>query len=282
MSLCPDQKHHNQTPIILYGFLTLLLAGCAGGTPPGKTTDPAGSLNLATQRYQADQNNRHAKLGQWQVDGFMEWEGPDDGRRFRITMLGEKANRVRLKIYGPMRQVVMELLAGPRQIRLVNPGDKTLVVVPSSPLGMFNLAKIYMHPIRLLQAITGIAGRLTTASPTAKGGERPGLVTTQAGERLKLDPETGRILERYGQADSNVAYTATYSWPEPSGSADATRRLPLLPSRLSLILPSKKTRFDYHLKHWQFPTRPFPKTWFSFNAAARGFRVVNPQLRRPN
>ncbi|MBF0293918.1 MAG: hypothetical protein HQL96_01910 [Magnetococcales bacterium] len=247
----------------------LLLTSCAW-TPPWRTEPlvQVSGVQLA-ERYRLEQERRRQGPSHWGMEGILDLETPDQARRNRIDMVGSGPSRIRMRAFGPFHQIALELLVGAEWIRLVDPGRKTITQVPADAAGMEHLIGLPLPPDRLHRLLLGWAGEMRQPQGAMLTGSAAAGIEVEAGdgERLRLEPASGRILERSGEVGDGRRYQATYVWPEGGGGT--------MPERILVTLDRPAARMEVIRKRWFHPkTGPDPR-WFEEEPPA-GF-----ELRRP-
>jgi hypothetical protein len=253
---------------LLIGCLALMLSGTGCVTVPTAPTAPEMRLE-AYQRLQADQTLRQNTVRYWQVDGVLDLDMPDNGRRNRVTLMGEDAQRARLVVYGPFQQSAFEILVADGKIHLVDIGKRKVVEVPANARGMAQLTGIRLDPTRLFQMILGQIDPLR--NPPATFTVLTDIETT-TGETLRLDPASGRILERSGSTGPKTGYEAIYHWGPPT-------QQPVMPKRVHVTL-GDNMRMELILKEWFFPKDAHALS-LNLSTMEQGFAVVRPLEARP-
>ncbi|MBF0212834.1 MAG: hypothetical protein HQM00_04615 [Magnetococcales bacterium] len=253
------------------GVAGWLLASCAWlpSPPEGAREVPGGVI---VERYLADQEARRQGPVHWSVEGVLEMETPEQGRRNRIDLLGSGRERVRMRAYGPFRQVAAELLAWGDRVRWVDPERRSVLEVPANAAGMAHLLGVPIPPERFFQVITGRAAGLSSSGPFPLD-ENGVTVMTRDGERLRLDPVHGRLLERSGGGKGKGApYRVVYRWPElPEGKSADLR----MPAGLVITLEKPTVRLELSFQGWRFPASGPADS--SFDQAIRsGFSLSRP------
>ena len=181
-----------------------------------------------------------------------------------------------------MRGVAMIIFAGTHAIQLVNPEKKQIMEVPATEAGLAHLIGIGLHPNTLLKAMTALADGLDQPDPTIHNTWR-----THTTETLTLDPKTGLIRERFGQTGTGETYHVFYQWgktvewhaavtPEiPQKEAAHTGVLPM-PSRIRVVLKTKKAHIQYKARQWRIPDTPFATEWLGAMTSHAGFSRIYP------
>ncbi|MBF0438751.1 MAG: hypothetical protein HQL93_06470 [Magnetococcales bacterium] len=255
--------------VVFWVGVSLLLTACAGLLPvTGSVVDGT----LVVERYQRDQAARREGFTHWGVEGILDMETPEQGRRNRIDLLGSGEERLRLRAFGPFQQVALEFLAGEQWIRWLDPQKHTVTQVPATVAGMEYLIQIPLVPARFFQMLMGRAGSLSPVSSALFGGEEGVAVETQDGERLYLDPLRGRVLKRSGEATSGRVYQVVYTWPEEAQS--------VMPARILVTLDNPRVRLEFILQRWYFPPAGPAPSLFE-ETILPGFSLSRPLDRLP-
>ncbi|MBF0163153.1 MAG: hypothetical protein HQM01_01400 [Magnetococcales bacterium] len=248
----------------------LLLSACASldFSHESPRTVPGGVI---VERYQKEQGSRRQGPTHWAVEGTLEIETPDQGRRNRIELLGSDWSRVRMRVRGPFREVAAELFAWDARVRWVDPERRLVTEVPATPEGLHHLIGVPISPEHLFAWIMGMAEPVDPAAtlPLEPSGVR---VESRAGERLWLDPESGRIRERTGTAAPGSNYRVVYTWPD-AGARRASAHL--MPETILVTLDKPKIRMEFVLRNWRFPSEGSTKAQFE-QALDAGFTLSRP------
>lgn len=253
-------------------LLLLLLAGCAG--MPGPDQAVAVDYGVLAKRYRLDQAARRDAPRHWGVEGILDLESPEQGRRNRVDLLGDSDARILLRAYGPFRQVARELLIAQNWMRLIDPEKRSVVQTPATPEGMAHLIGVPLAPERFHQLLTARAG------PLVRGAGEGTTVKTGKGETLRLDPLWGRILERSGEAAPGMPYRAVYGWPEATTEHAAEKSpesgaRPVMPERIVVTLEEPRVRLEFIGKRWFYPAAGPPALLFD-EAPLPGFSLSRP------
>ncbi|MEO5346444.1 MAG: hypothetical protein H7834_08720 [Magnetococcus sp. YQC-9] len=248
----------------------MTLAACASLDPlTEKSTSVSGEV--VTERFQNDQALRAQGLKHWSVEGSLEIETPEQGRRNRIDLLGSGQSRVRMRIHGPFRQIAAEMIAFEQRVRWVDSEQRTVTEVPATPEGLHYLIGVPIDPERLVFWLMGQADALTMADilPHDPEGVR---VETRGGERLWLDEGSGRIRARAGEAAPGSLYRAIYDWPDPKEHRATAQ---LMPKSIHVTLDQPKIRMVFTLRGWRLPSAGPVMADFD-QAVASGFSLFRP------
>ncbi|MBF0627073.1 MAG: hypothetical protein HQL91_02525 [Magnetococcales bacterium] len=229
---------------------------------------------LIVGRYQVDQSARRYRPLHWAVDGVLDLETPDQERRNRIDLLGSGPDRVRLRAYGPFRQVAAELITRDNRLRWVDPESRSVIEVPASSEGLHYLLGVPIPPGRFFQVIMARAEGLLPLTGQLSLEPNGVAVTTRDGEQLRLDPADGRILERSGRPRFSAAYHVVYTWPDPAKNIDGGL---LMPERILVTLEKPKVRLEWIVNAWRFPLTGLAEDAFD-QAVAQGFTLSRPAL----
>ncbi|MBF0181694.1 MAG: hypothetical protein HQM03_16865 [Magnetococcales bacterium] len=247
----------------------LLLTSCTWTPPWHAEPEVRVSGTQLADRYRLEQERRRQGPSLWGMEGILDLETPDQARRNRIDMVGSGALRIRMRAYGPFHQIAMELLVGTEWIRLVDPGRKTITQVPANAAGMEHLIGLPLPPEHLHRLLMGWAAEVRQPEGVMLGGSSASGIEVVAGdgERLRLEPVTGRILERSGEVGEGRRYQAAYVWPEGGGEA--------MPERILVTLDRPAARMEVIRKRWFQPkTGPDPR-WFEEEPPV-GFELRHP------
>lgn len=232
---------------------------------------PVDGVALA-QCYQQDQSLRRNGPVHWGVDGILDLEAPDHARRNRIDLLGTQDEKIRLRAYGPFQQVALELLVAPHWMRWLDPQQQTITQVPATLAGMTYLIGAPLQPSNLFQLLMGWAGPLPINDPVFQETQEGVFVETSEGERVRLDPVQGRLLERFGETVPGRAYHVVYTWPEPD---EKLRGELIMPERILITLNSPQMRLEFIFKRWYFPLAGPSETLFTEDVLP-GFTLLRP------
>ncbi|MBF0107579.1 MAG: hypothetical protein HQL76_00170 [Magnetococcales bacterium] len=273
----PSKMSVNPFPgLVLAAVLILGIAGCAGGPDPEKR-EPVGHTRIdpidhpGMKRFRSDQKQRQRLTGSWQVDGSMEIQLKDDVRRHRMELEGRGGQQIRLRIFGPFRNVAMELTMIPEWLRLVHPGDRVRLEVAAERSGMAALTGLAFNPSWLYPALMGCAaepaGSMIREKETLVGDSR-------SGEKLWIDSRTGALKKRTRVGNGGRPFTVEYEWPEQS--PDAMKNHLQMPLRVDIRLEDDDSRLTLSLNEWKF----FDGGGDLFAAADRlpPFRVLYPEI----
>ncbi|NGZ07724.1 MAG: hypothetical protein G8237_15395 [Magnetococcales bacterium] len=224
------------------------------------------------ERYRVEQLTRKQGPHHWSVEGVLELETPDQGRRNRIDLLGSGWEQVRMRVFGPFRQVAAELLTRGKRVRWVDPDHRAVTEVPATAVGMDYLMGVPIHPERFFQVIMARAGELAAPSAAFDPNGRRVRVRSRDGEQLWLDPTWGRIVERASDPENLAPYRVVYGWPEAQPD---TSEVPLMPERVVVTLEKPKVRLEFGLHRWRFPAAG-PGDQLFDQAVKSGFAVSRP------
>ncbi|MBF0417410.1 MAG: hypothetical protein HQL86_04090 [Magnetococcales bacterium] len=249
---------------------TLTLSACAS-LDDLRETPHAVPGGVVLERYQKDQELRRQGPTHWAVDGTLEIETPDQGRRNRIELLGSGWSQVRMRVRGPFQEIAAELHARDDRVRWVDPEHRKVTEVPATSEGLYHLIGVPIEPEHLFAWIMGEAESLLPAStlPLEPAGARS---ESRDGERLWLDPENGRIRERRGNAGPGSHYRAVYTWPDPAARRASAH---LMPESIQITLDKPKVRMEFVLRNWRYPAEGPTKNQFE-QALDVGFSLLRP------
>jgi hypothetical protein len=231
--------------VLLAILLLALLGGCS--TLPWQTvTDRHSPWTPAeiSQKYQTDQQQRLLLPKNWQIQGILDIDHEEHGRRNRIIINSRQGNQLRLRVYGPFQQVAFDLLVDPDWLQLIRPDKRQVIRVPATSEGMFYLTGYSLNPGDLLQFFLGNSTPLANLPRPGNDGMES---TTQQGERLLLDPIYGYIQERRPPPGSTNPYITRYYW-----SSTPKHPPPPLPIKLAITLPKEKMLLTFIFRKWQF------------------------------
>ena len=265
-----SQKQHFATGsrLTIISVLFFLLSSCS--TAPNekiKIEQPQLSTSEIEQKYLDDQKQRLLLAKNWQIQGILDIDHEEQGRRNRITITARQGDHLRLRIYGPFKQVAVDLLVDPLWLQLVKPSEHNVIRVPATPDGMLYLTGYSLDPRDLTQFLTGTAGPLTSMEmPTGSGMES----TTEQGEQLLLNPLSGLTQKRWVSSTLHNPYSVQYYWPK-------TVRPPKtpLPQKIAISLPKDEMVLTFILRKWQFAKSDSNKKLFKI---PEGFSIVEPQI----
>ncbi|MEO5332185.1 MAG: hypothetical protein H7839_09190 [Magnetococcus sp. YQC-5] len=266
--------NHTSWKLILPGWLclVLLLTSCTNTVSWMESEQVMASGPLA-KRYQIDQTSRRQALLHWGVNGILDLETPDQGRRHRIDLLATRHEWIRLRAYGPFQQVALELRASDQWIRWVDPEKRTVTQVPATADGMRYLIGIPLAPTRFFQLVMGWAGSWSESDqPVLRASHQGVAIKTLDGEQLHLDPLQGRVLERSGEAVPGRSYRAVYVWP---AVASASKDRVVMPEQVTVTLEQPRVRLELSFKQWHFPLAGPSPSWFAEDVTP-GFSLLRP------
>ena len=218
-------------------------------------------------KYKHDQQQRRQLAGEWQLQAILDVEHPEHGRRNRLTISSQHKEQLRLRIYGPFKQIAVDLIADSKWLNLIKPNERKVVRVPATAAGMAYLTGYAINPLELLQFFLGQAAPLATPPTQSKNGLT---AQTQQQEQLTIDPNRGYILQRYSPAQAIPPYSASYLWPEQQNGANNS---PSLPKELSITLPDDSMVLTFIMRKWQFFPSGGKLSRFSL---PKGFTLVEP------
>ncbi|MBF0381383.1 MAG: hypothetical protein HQL69_10215 [Magnetococcales bacterium] len=250
-------------------LLLLFVAGCTSypWEDTGFTTDrPNKELLEIRQKFQNDQELRKSLPQNWQISGILDVEHPTQGRRNRVIITARKPDQLRLRIYGPFKQVAFDLLVDDEWLQLTKPRNRQVVRVPATLAGMIYLTGFHLDPTDLGQFFKGTTTHIATQiKDTYQGVE----ATTKSGERLILDSQNGYIKIRKPSISSKNQYSVQYFWSKEQLSAPYST----LPKKLVITIPDEDTVLTFDLRRWKFnKTEPQSK----MIAVPAGFSVIEP------
>lgn len=249
----------------------VLLSACAVLEDPSRESPRTVPGGVVVERYQQEQGLRREGPSYWAVEGALELETPDQGRRNRIELLGSGWSQVRMRVRGPFREVAAELLARDGRVRWVDPDKRMVTEVPATSEGLYHLIGVPIPPERLFAWIMGQAEAVEPATtlPLEPSGAR---IESRSGERLWLDPESGRIRERTGTVAPGSRYRTVYTWPDPVARRASAH---LMPETILVTLDQPKIRMEFVLRNWRFPSEGPTKAQFE-QALDAGFTLSRP------
>ncbi|MBF0272850.1 MAG: hypothetical protein HQL98_12410 [Magnetococcales bacterium] len=268
------RRRHPLAWMLALGMVGLSLVSCSLPTNPVQDEQTVSGA-VIVERYLADQKARRQGPLHWAVDGVLDLETPEQERRNRIDLLGSGWERVRLRVYGPFRQVAGELLARGDRVRWVDPEKHAVIEVPASAAGLDHLIGVPIPPERLFQVIMARASRLASTGPFPLDPSGAVIVKTRDREQLRLDPTQGRLLERIGKAGSGTPYRVVYTWPDSSPKGDGEGDGVIMPERILITLEKPKVRLEFILNTWRFPANGLAEGAFD-QATRSGFSLSRP------
>ncbi|MBF0147102.1 MAG: hypothetical protein HQL84_13465 [Magnetococcales bacterium] len=231
--------------------LALLLAGCAGGPVSdgsGMAGSDAGSVEQqrTLRQFRQDQDLRRRFLGGWHVDGSMEIRLKDDVRRHRMELEGKGNRWIRMRVFGPFKNVVMELTMVPDWLRLVQSRDRVRMEVAADSEGMAALTGLAFNPAWLYPAMIGCAGNLE-GEVTWDEGALSGV--TRVGETLSVNGTNGLLKQRRRTGVAGRSFVVDYGWPE-------RKRNPgdpvLMPEQVEIRLDDDGSMLTMSFSEWKF------------------------------
>ncbi|MBF8273615.1 MAG: hypothetical protein HW380_2720 [Magnetococcales bacterium] len=262
----------------LYGLVLMALTwglfGCATG-PGSEEVDewPPQITNLsqpeALEVFRADQEKRRLLLGWWRVVGHMETSLKGEVQRHRMEMVGGGGSFFRSRVFGPFKNIVMELTIIPEWLRLVNPGDREVLEVAADSLGMEALTGMAFNPAWMLPAILGCTEGLR-GDALLDGATLTG--ETQTGESLWVNAASGLVKRRRRVSADGRYFYVDYRWPKdpvPSG-----QRMKM-PKQVEMHLDDG-SRLTMFLHEWFFFSKP-PEV-FPEQESASPFQVIYPEI----
>lgn len=258
------------------GLLVLLLVivpvGCTTVQTDsvGQEGAAAPSSDEVVRRYGQDQRERVALSERWDMQGVLDIEHPQQGRKNRIVVTAFPGDGLRLRIYGPFQQVALDLLLDPQWMHLIKLDSRQVIRVPATAEGMKYLTGYDMDPLRLKHFILGRADALLV--PDEGLSVTKNNFMTEQGERVTLRAEDGLIQQRwYGTPSSGSTYQVNYRWSTPGEGGVSVP----LPKRVAINLRKEKMILTFILDKWQFSeVGPAQET----AVLPEGFELVEPDL----
>lgn len=255
-----------------WGILVLipwlgLLGGCADLTNL-LSLGPAIGVDAKTliPRFQEAQKKRQAAFKHWQAEGTLDIEVHGNGRRNRVKLSGEAADRIRLLIFGPFQQVAVDLLMTPTTLQLTDPARREVVEVPATAAGMAILTGLELQPQRLVKILLAETDPVRQESAAQQDDSLA--VTTTTGETLRLDPASASLSGRHGATETGRKFQVLYQWNE------AKPPLPAMPARIRIDL-DRESHLDLQVETWRFPSK-WSTDPFVYPPARTSFRQVRP------
>ncbi|MBF0454543.1 MAG: hypothetical protein HQL72_06955 [Magnetococcales bacterium] len=230
------------SPLISRVLALLFLSGCSTSLTPQNNLTPLIPEEIKAT-YRTDQEQRRQLSSSWQIQGILDIDHEEEGRRNRIEIESRPNSSLRFRIFGPFQQVAFHLLMDPQWLQLIKPDKREIIRVPATMAGMHYLTGYRLNPHHLYHFFMAKAAPLDgLPTLTAKGVQS----TTQQGERLMIDPANGYLLERWqGASQSDSPYVGRYRWATPP-----LESAPPLPTELAITLPKESMTLRFILKKW--------------------------------
>ncbi|OSM04251.1 hypothetical protein [Magnetofaba australis] len=253
----------------------MVLLGLAACAPVASINDsfraakPGASPDQLLEQARAWQVNRDRELPEyWILKGVLDIDHPENGRRNSVMLHGHSSERLRMIVYGPFRQVALEVWLGDQWVDRVDAGNATVTSVPADAFGLAYLTGLELHPRVLINILLGV---VDLRDPVQVQQQPGGLfLKTAAGEMLLVTPETGRPLRRQGEARPGMQYHAYYEWGSERG---------ILPERIVVKL-GEKTTLTLIPKSWNPHADDLPADWRAAYGKKAKFNHVMPLRRR--
>nr|CRH06716.1 conserved protein of unknown function [Candidatus Magnetococcus massalia] len=228
----------------------LLIGGCAPKQPAQFMQEGVRWHAYEAARGQQIALQKQVRDG-WRVDGSLRLESAHDARSVRVRVDGQGQTRMRLQAMGPFRQLMMEVWLGPLWLERLLPEKKQVERVSADAAGLGYFTGVALDPKRLVALLLGVA-ELKDHWVWYAGDY---WLTTGQGDKLRLDPATGRLLERRGKVHDDLPYIVRYHWPEKAKPGRAA-----MPSRIEVSV-GEQSSLLLRAKRWKFGVKPPPESW---------------------
>ncbi|MBF0357069.1 MAG: hypothetical protein HQL70_00605 [Magnetococcales bacterium] len=256
-------------PALFFLLVLFAISGCSSLSfiqSKPQADQLIGSQSQLLKKYQADQNQRRLQLKNWQINGVLDIDHEEHGRRNRIVITTHNGDQLRLRIYGPFKQVAFDLLVDQQWLQLTKPKEHQVIRVPSSVDGMNYLTGFLINPNNLSQFFTATAPQLATGPKETSIGVE---ATTITGEKVQLDPVNGYIKQRWSANNANNKYSLQYHWPKTANNSQP----PALPSKIAITIPKESMVVTFILRKWRVDNTESQK---AARAIPAGFSIVEP------
>ncbi|MBF0421723.1 MAG: hypothetical protein HQL73_01885 [Magnetococcales bacterium] len=259
---------------ILFLAAVLGMAGCASGP----SMESRSSLTAPSRQYdrrvvlltfRQDQERRRLLPGRWRVDGTMETVLKDDVRRHRMELISKKNQHVTMRVFGPFKNVVLELTMIPEWLRLVNASERVTLEVAADSKGMAALTGLAFNPAWLYPALVGCVGDLGDGA-VLNGATLEG--ENRSGEHVTVDAANGLIKSRIRHGTDGRRFSVNYGWPEKAGSI--TTGL-VMPQQVEITLDDG-SKLSLTFNQWKFSSGLQERASAPDSGAA--FPVLYPEI----
>lgn len=223
--------------------LALLLSGCAGLPSHDLRERPE-----VRRAFQEDQTRR-AHIGYWKTEGVLRLQEQEFSRALRITLKGFGRQTARMRVFGPFRQMEMEILSHGDRLEMIHPSRREVWRVPATAEAMARVVGIPFPPAALMEILLGLgdlSGRILDAPLPPGGDSRQGVA--------RVVPGDGRLLERRAWLPGVGAVRVTYAWPDGTPPASD---LPPMPEEVRVEMEEPAVNglrsLEMNLREWRFP-----------------------------
>ncbi|MEG3639952.1 hypothetical protein [Magnetococcus sp. PR-3] len=232
--------------------IMLGLSGCA--------SKPSTLLESESLRWHAFDQARNWQIrlrnsvrGPWRVDGVMRMENATEGRSSRVRIQGDGLQRMRLQAYGPFRQLAMEVWVSALWLERVLPDRLEVERVPANRDGMAHFTGLEIPPQHLVRMLLGLTSLESHWSWQKIDGNY--WLQGKGSDRIRIAPEDGRPLERWGMVRPGLPFHVRYQWDD-----DAQPRQHLTPDRIEVRV-GESSRLSLSAKRWRLGGKPGPVSW---------------------
>ncbi|MBF0447035.1 MAG: hypothetical protein HQL67_02425 [Magnetococcales bacterium] len=263
-------------PTVLLLIFTVFMAGCQTIPWPWISNEnnlqqSQPDISLIKKRYDSDQQHRRAIPANWQIQGVLDVEHPELGRRSRLSIIKTPDQQISLRLYGLFQQVAFDLRVDPVWLQLIQPHSREIIRLQSTRAGLAYLTGYNLDPQQLPHLFLGQAAPLSTRPKQIEQGL---FTSTQEGEHLLLDAKTGRIEQRWQNDEQGMLYEVRYQWPIPEKNHPYS-----LPERVSISLEKDNLTINFLFRKWLFPE---PGHAFKLPQLPKGFQMIQPQFEPMN
>ncbi|MEO5378244.1 MAG: hypothetical protein H7832_10765 [Magnetococcus sp. DMHC-6] len=254
-----------QKGYLLLGALWLIF-GLAACVPKYHMSPNGVDTGRGIKLFIQNQENRRALLTLWRVEGDLDLETKQINGRYRFQLIGAKTEHAHLTVFGPFHQVAFELSMTPERLRFLDPDKRRVVETSATALGLNHLTGMDVPPNLLFQFLLALTAPVQTNHLETLFSE----LRTEDGENIRIDPENGHLLERWGRMESKVPYQANYRWFDTS----LNRSDENLPAKIHITW-SDDQYVIVRVKKWLFLPATQTPNWERL-AAGKGFEVIYP------
>ncbi|WP_143711355.1 hypothetical protein [Magnetococcus marinus] len=232
--------------------MLLWMGGCGPKQPP--------LLESESLRWQAFDHARNwqirlrdAVAGAWQVEGVLRMENASEGRSSRVRITGHGQQSMRLQAYGPFRQLAMEVWLSALWLERVLPDRLEVERVPANGEGMAHFTGLEIPPQQLVRMLLGVTD--LESSWTWQKVDGDFWLHSGASERIRVSPEDGRPLERWGLVRAGLPYHVRYQWRDQQRAPSS-----LTPDSIEVRV-GESNRLSVSAKKWRLGGKLGPSSW---------------------